>query len=138
MSVQPPVPPSSAPITLPREVYELLTLVDLTRTGRRVLDILLAHQSEQTGAAKLSQAEMCAILGASKPSVNRGFRELREIGLAWAIEDALYQLHPLLTGGRSVTRLAAVPKIKVPAVEEVGEQRRQRYAAQLASLGLSA
>ncbi|MFD4535612.1 hypothetical protein ACFWNL_18230 [Kitasatospora sp. NPDC058397] len=138
MSIQPPVPPCSEPVAIRREVLELLAMVDLTRTGRRVLDILIAYMEEKTGVARLSQDQMCAILGTSKPAVNRGFKELREIGLAWGIEDAVYQLHPLITDGRVASGLAAVPKIKVPSVEEVGEQRRLRYAAQLASLGLSA
>ncbi|GAA3082864.1 hypothetical protein GCM10020000_81160 [Streptomyces olivoverticillatus] len=42
---------------------------------------------------------MCTELGASKPTVNRDFKELRECGLAWRLEDGRYQLHPLLTGG---------------------------------------
>ncbi|MFD8597695.1 hypothetical protein ACFV1L_22095 [Kitasatospora sp. NPDC059646] len=137
MSVQPPVPPSGAPVVLSREALELLALLDLPRTAQRVLNMLLAHQGETTGAARVSQNEMCALLGkVSKPTVNRAFKELGEIGLAWPIEDAHYQLHPLLTNGRTATKLAAVPLIKVPGVEAAGEQRRQRYAAQIANLGL--
>ena len=138
MSVPIPLPPSDQPVSMRREVYELLTLVDLTRTGRRVLDTLIAHHSPETGTAQLTQDQVCAILAASKPSVNRGFQQLYVIGLAWMIEDGRYQLHPLLTGGAVASPVMSVPTIKVVAPAEFGELQRKRFAAQLASLGLSA
>ncbi|MEU8140209.1 hypothetical protein [Streptodolium elevatio] len=40
------------------------------------------HNRPDTGTAAVSQNEMCELLGASKPTVNRGFKDLRECGLA--------------------------------------------------------
>lgn len=94
-----PSPPTEAPVTIPRAVLRLLALVDVSTAGRRVLDELLYLSDPETGTVSISQNEMCVELGASKPTVNRGFKELRECGLAWSLEDGLYQLHPLLTGG---------------------------------------
>lgn len=88
----------------------------------------------ETGTAAISQNEMCAELGASKPTVNRGFKELRECGLAWSLEDGLYQLHPLLTGGKASSPVMPIPEIKAAEPERFTEQRRARYAAQVANL----
>lgn len=119
---------------IPRAVLRLLALVDITTAGRRVLDELMYLSDEETGTASISQNEMCAELGASKPTVNRGFKELRECGLAWSLEDGLYQLHPLLTGGKVSSPVMPIPEIKAAEPERFTEQRRARYAAQLANL----
>ncbi|MFE8965150.1 helix-turn-helix domain-containing protein [Streptomyces iakyrus] len=129
-----PSPPSEAPVAIPRRVLRLLALVDVSTAGRRVLDHLLYLSDPETGTAQISQNEMCAELGASKPTVNRGFKELRECGLAWSLEDGLYQLHPLLTGGAVSSPVMAVPEIKAADPESFTEQRRARFAAQVANL----
>ncbi|MFF7191388.1 helix-turn-helix domain-containing protein [Streptomyces sp. NPDC008222] len=129
-----PGPPTEAPVAIPRDVLRLLALVDITTAGRRVLDQLLYLSDPETGTAEISQNEMCAELGASKPTVNRGFKELRECGLAWGLEDGRYQLHPLLTGGKVSSPVMPVPEIKAAEPERFTEQRRARYAAQVANL----
>ncbi|MFK8851503.1 helix-turn-helix domain-containing protein [Streptomyces sp. Ac-502] len=96
-----PSPPTEAPVTISRDVLRLLALVDVSTAGRRVLDQLLYLSDPETGTASISQNEMARELGASKPTVNRGFKELRECGLAWALEDGLYQLHPCWPAARS-------------------------------------
>ncbi|MFE3770787.1 helix-turn-helix domain-containing protein [Streptomyces sp. NPDC059122] len=129
-----PSPPTEAPITISRAVLRLLALVDITTAGRRVLDQLLYLSDPETGTAAISQNEMCSELGASKPTVNRGFKELRECGLAWSLEDGLYQLHPLLTGGAVSSPVMPVPEIRAAEPERFTEQRRARFAAQTANL----
>ncbi|MFJ6053593.1 hypothetical protein [Streptomyces sp. NPDC092307] len=129
-----PSPPAEAPVEIPRAVLRLLALVDITTAGRRVLDELMYLSDPETGTAAISQNEMCAELGASKPTVNRGFKELRECGLAWSLEDGLYQLHPLLTGGKVSSPVMPIPEIKAAEPERFTEQRRARYAAQVANL----
>ncbi|MET9819781.1 helix-turn-helix domain-containing protein [Streptomyces sp. NPDC006355] len=129
-----PTPPTEAPVAIPRDVLRLLALVDVTTAGRRVLDQLLYLSDPETGTAEISQNEMCAELGASKPTVNRGFKELRECGLAWGLEDGRYQLHPLLTGGAVSSPVMPIPEIKAAEPERFTEQRRARYAAQMANL----
>ncbi|MDX2915955.1 helix-turn-helix domain-containing protein [Streptomyces griseiscabiei] len=129
-----PSPPTEAPVAIPRDVLRLLALVDVSTAGRRVLDQLLYLSDPDTGTAAISQNEMCAELGASKPTVNRGFKELRECGLAWSLEDGLYQLHPLLTGGKVSSAVMAVPEIKAADPARFTQQRRTRYAAQMANL----
>jgi biotin operon repressor len=129
-----PSPPTEAPVTIPRDVLRLLALVDVSTAGRRVLDQLLYLSDPETGTASISQNEMCAELGASKPTVNRGFKELRECGLAWSLEDGLYQLHPLLTGGAVSSPIMQVPEIKAAEPGRFTEQRRARFAAQMANL----
>lgn len=119
---------------IPRDVLRLLALVDITTAGRRVLDQLLYLSDPETGTASISQNEMCAELGASKPTVNRGFKELRECGLAWSLEDGLYQLHPLLTGGAVSCPVMEIPEIKAAEPGRFTEQRRARFAAQMANL----
>ncbi|MFD8454418.1 MULTISPECIES: helix-turn-helix domain-containing protein [Streptomyces] len=132
-----PSPPTEAPLTIPRDALRLLSLVDITTAGRRVLDQLLYLSDPETGTAGISQNEMCAELGASKPTVNRGFKELRACGLAWSLEDGLYQLHPLLTGGALSSPIAPVPEIKAAEPGRFTEQRRARFAAQMANLALT-
>ncbi|MFL4910881.1 helix-turn-helix domain-containing protein [Streptomyces sp. MMS24-I2-30] len=129
-----PSPPTEAPVTISRDVLRLLALVDITTAGRRVLDQLLYLSDPDTGTAAISQNEMCSELGASKPTVNRGFKELRECGLAWSLEDGLYQLHPLLTGGAVSSPVMPVPEIRAAEPERFTEQRRARFAAQTANL----
>ncbi|MFF4179611.1 helix-turn-helix domain-containing protein [Streptomyces sp. NPDC001750] len=129
-----PSPPTEAPVTITREVLRLLALVDVSTAGRRVLDQLLYLSDPETGTAEISQNEMARELGASKPTVNRGFKELRECGLAWGLEDGRYQLHPLLTGGAVSSPVMAVPEIKAADPESFTEQRRARFAAQVANL----
>ncbi|MER6738929.1 helix-turn-helix domain-containing protein [Streptomyces puniciscabiei] len=129
-----PGPPTEAPVAIPRDVLRLLALVDITTAGRRVLDQLLYLSDPDTGTAEISQNEMCAELGASKPTVNRGFKELRECGLAWGLGDGRYQLHPLLTGGKVSSPVMPIPEIKASEPERFTEQRRARYAAQVANL----
>ncbi|XKK61535.1 helix-turn-helix domain-containing protein [Streptomyces sp. ARC32] len=129
-----PSPPSEAPLTIARDALRLLSLVDITTAGRRVLDQLLYRSDPETGTAGISQNEMCAELGASKPTVNRGFKELRACGLAWSLEDGLYQLHPLLTGGALSSPADHVPEIKAADPGRFTEQRRARFAAQTANL----
>ncbi|QNA70573.1 winged helix-turn-helix domain-containing protein [Streptomyces sp. So13.3] len=129
-----PSPPTEAPVTIPRDVLRLLALVDVSTAGRRVLDQLLYLSDPDTGTASISQNEMCTELGASKPTVNRGFKELRECGLAWSLEDGLYQLHPLLTGGAVSSPVMKVPEIKAAEPGRFTEQRRARFAAQMANL----
>ncbi|MFG3207904.1 hypothetical protein [Streptomyces sp. NPDC048192] len=106
----------------------------MSPTGRRVLGILLALQDPDTGTAHISQDEMCATLGATKPAVNRGFRELRQCALAWLHKRGEYQLHPLITGGRLATTVTAVPDIHPANPQHLTQQRRQRFAAQTANL----
>ncbi|KPC71355.1 hypothetical protein ADL35_35730 [Streptomyces sp. NRRL WC-3753] len=132
-----PSPPTEAPLTIARDALRLLSLVDITTAGRRVLDQLLYLSDPETGTAGISQNEMCAELGASKPTVNRGFKELRACGLAWSLEDGLYQLHPLLTGGAISSPVAHVPEIKAADPGRFTEQRRARFAAQMANLALT-
>lgn len=129
-----PGPPTEDPVVIPRDVLRLLALVDITTAGRRVLDELMYLSDPDTGTASISQNEMCAELGASKPTVNRGFKELRECGLAWSLEDGLYQLHPLLTDGAVSSPVMPIPAIKAAEPERFTEQRRARYAAQMANL----
>ncbi|WP_328947411.1 helix-turn-helix domain-containing protein (plasmid) [Streptomyces sp. NBC_00250] len=129
-----PGPPTDAPVTIPRNVLRLLALVDISTAGRRVLDELLYLSDPQTGTAQISQNEMCTELGASKPTVNRGFKELRESGLVWNLQDGLYQLHPLLTGGAVSSPVMRIPEIKAAEPARFTEQRRARYAAQVANL----
>ncbi|MEW2373391.1 helix-turn-helix domain-containing protein [Streptomyces sp. NPDC006656] len=128
-----PSPPSEAPVTLTRDALRILSLVDVSTAGRRVLDELLYLSNPDTGTAAISQNEMARELGASKPTVNRGFKELRECGLAWSLEDALYQLHPVLTDGK-VAYPMPIPEIKAAEPERFTEQRRARFAAQMANL----
>lgn len=132
----PPIP-STEDVRIPREALELLALVDLTRTGRRVLDILMSQAEHGTGVAQITQREMTKLLGASLPAVNRGFREIRKTNLAWPVADGRYQLHPLLTGGATES-LTAVPEIKGTDPSHFAELRRQRYTVQSASLSRSA
>ncbi|MEV8060955.1 helix-turn-helix domain-containing protein [Streptomyces antimycoticus] len=129
-----PSPPTEAPVTIARDVLRLLALVDVSTAGRRVLDQLLYLSDPETGTAAISQNEMCSELGASKPTVNRGFKELRECGLAWSLEDGLYQLHPLLTGGAVSSPVMQVPEIRAAEPARFTEQRRARFAAQTANL----
>ncbi|MDJ1645410.1 helix-turn-helix domain-containing protein [Streptomyces pakalii] len=128
-----PSPPTEEPVTIPRDVLRLLALVDVSTAGRRVLDELLYLSDPENGTASISQNEMARELGASKPTVNRGFKELRECGLAWSLEDGLYQLHPLLTGGK-VAYPMPIPEIQAAEPERFTEQRRARFAAQMANL----
>lgn len=128
-----PSPPSEAPVTLTRDALRILSLVDVSTAGRRVLDELLYLSDPDTGTAAISQNEMARELGASKPTVNRGFKELRECGLAWSLEDALYQLHPVLTDGK-VAYPMPIPEIRAAEPERFTEQRRARFAAQMANL----
>jgi biotin operon repressor len=116
----------------------MLALVDISLTARRVLDVLLAFQDPDNGAVGISQAEMAAELGAGKPAVNRGFKELREAGLAWLLRRGCYQLHPVLTGGRVAGTAMVVPEINTTPAEDFTEQRRTRFAAQVANLAQSA
>ncbi|MFF3265349.1 hypothetical protein ACFYWO_40085 [Streptomyces sp. NPDC002932] len=132
-----PSPPTETPVTIPRAVLRLLALVDVSTAGRRVLDELLYLSNPETSTASISQNEMCTELGASKPTVNRGFKELRECGLAWSLEDGLYQLHPLLTGGAVSSPVMKVPEIKAAEPGRFTEQRRARFAAQMANLALT-
>ncbi|QIY77655.2 hypothetical protein HEP84_53595 [Streptomyces sp. RLB1-33] len=101
--------------------------------SRRTYQLLYLSDPE-TGTAAISQNEMCSELGASKPTVNRGFKELRECGLAWSLEDGLYQLHPLLTGGAVSSPVMPVPEIRAAEPGRFTEQRRARFAAQTANL----
>ncbi|GFH39592.1 helix-turn-helix domain-containing protein [Streptomyces pacificus] len=129
-----PSPPTEAPLTISRDVLRLLALVDVSTAGRRVLDELLYLSDPETGTAAISQNEMCSELGASKPTVNRGFKELRECGLVWSLKDGLYQLHPLLTGGKVSSPVMPVPEIRAAEPGRFTEQRRARFAAQTANL----
>ncbi|MFE4583118.1 helix-turn-helix domain-containing protein [Streptomyces sp. NPDC002285] len=133
-----PGPPSNEPITLTRDALRMLALVDISLTARRVLDVLLAFQDPDNGAVGISQAEMAHELGAGKPAVNRGFKELREAGLVWLLRRGCYQLHPVLTGGRVAGTAMAVPEINTTPAEDFTEQRRTRFAAQVANLAQSA
>lgn len=133
-----PGPPSDEPIVLTRDALRMLALVDVSLTARRVLDVLLALQDSDSGAVGISQAEMAAELGAGKPAVNRGFKELRQAGLAWLLSRGHYQLHPFLTGGRIAGTAMAIPEINKTPAEDFSEQRRTRFAAQVANLEQSA
>ncbi|MGW1520824.1 helix-turn-helix domain-containing protein [Streptomyces sp. NPDC002287] len=130
--------PSDEPVVLSRDALRMLALVDISLTARRVLDVLLAFQDPESGAVGISQAEMAAELGAGKPAVNRGFKELKEAGLAWLLRRGCYQLHPVLTGGRVAGTVMAVPEINTTPAEDFTEQRRTRFAAQVANLAQSA
>ncbi|MFF7995105.1 hypothetical protein ACFZDG_35710 [Kitasatospora xanthocidica] len=133
------VPPIAfkEPVLLPREVFELLALADLSPTGRRVLDVVLARHAPADGTVEISQREMVSALGASYPSVNRGVRELGGLGLVWELKGGgggLYQLHPVLTDGA-----VSSPVMNCPVIPEVGPdassaRRRERYAVQTGSL----
>lgn len=129
-----PLPPTDAPVTISRDALRILALVDVSTAGRRVLDQLLYLSDPDTGTAAISQNEMCAELGASKPTVNRGFKELRECGLAWSLRDGLYQLHPLITGGKVSSHVMPIPKIRAAEPDRFTQQRRAKYAAQTANL----
>ncbi|NSC25745.1 winged helix-turn-helix domain-containing protein [Streptomyces albus subsp. chlorinus] len=133
-----PGPPCDEPVVLSRDALRMLALVDVSLTARRVLDVLLALQDPVTGAVDISQAEMAAELGAGKPAVNRGFKELRAAGLAWLLRRGCYQLHPVLTGGRIAGAAQAVPEINATPAADFSEQRRTRFAAQVANLAQSA
>jgi biotin operon repressor len=124
-------------VAISREVLRLLALVDISSAGRHVLDVLLSLSDPDTGTAEISHNEMCTELGASKTTINRGFKELRECGLAWGLEDSRYQLHPLLTGGKVSSPVMPVPEIKAADPARFTKQRRARYAAQLANLALT-
>lgn len=129
-----PGPPSDQHVTIPRDGLRLLALVDISTAGRRVLDELFYYSNPETGVAQVSQNELCVVLGASKPTVNRGFKELRECGLAWSLADSLYQLHPVLTGGKVSSPVMEIPEIKAANAAGFTEQRRVRFAAQLSNL----
>ncbi|MCX3061342.1 MarR family transcriptional regulator [Streptomyces beihaiensis] len=129
-----PGPPSNEPVVISREVLQLLALVDISLAARRVLDVLLALNDEHNGTAEISQNEMCAALGASKPTVNRAFKELRACGLAWRLDDGRYQLHPLLTQGRIAAAVMSVPEIQANDPASLTQRRRARFTAQLANL----
>lgn len=131
-----PPPPTREPVTISRDVLLLLSLVDIPSSARRTLDVLLAIHTPDEGTACISQDEMCAALGASKPTVNKSFRALREAGLAWPVDDigGCYQLHPLLTNGAVAGPAIAVPEIKAMSPEAFRAVRRARYAAQTQTL----
>ncbi|WP_236654620.1 helix-turn-helix domain-containing protein [Streptacidiphilus anmyonensis] len=133
MSSYVPSPPSERPIELSRQMLGVLALLDMSRTARRVLDMLLSLADPEDGTAEVSQDEMCVLLGVSKPGVNRGFKELRECGLTWQLQRGLYQLHPALTG-TVAGPVASVPEIRPADPEAFSEQRRERFAAQVANL----
>lgn len=130
-----PGPPSDAPVAISRDVLRVLAMADISPAGRRVLDMLMVLSDPDTGAATVSQNEMCKLLSASKPTVNRGFKELREWGLAWALDDGSgrYQLHPLLTDGKVAAAVIAVPEIATDP-DVLTERRKARYAPQIATL----
>lgn len=131
----PEISAGARPVSIRREVFGLLALVDLSNPARRLLDVLLSLYNEETGVAEISQREMAAALGTAVPAVNRAVQQLRETGLAWQIEDGHYQLHPLLTGGAVASPAVSVPEIKAVQPAAFTEQRRERYTAQIANLG---
>ena len=49
-----------------------------------------------------------------------------------------HQLHPILTGGRISGAAMAIPEINTTPAEDFTEQRRTRFAAQVANLAQSA
>ncbi|MFD4661391.1 hypothetical protein ACFWP2_37925 [Kitasatospora sp. NPDC058444] len=65
-------------------------------------------------------------------------KQLADKNLVWLLEPGVYQIHPLLTGGKMRANMAAVPRIDSLEPEWFGERLRQRYEGQLANLGLSA
>lgn len=132
-----PGPPSDEPVAIPREVLRVLAMADISPAGRRVLDMLLVLSDPDTGTAEVSQNEMCKLLSSSKPTVNRGFKDLAEWGLAWGLEQGRYQLHPLLTGGKVAGTVIAVPEIAIDP-DVLAERRRVRYAPQIANLAHTA
>ncbi|MFI8085870.1 winged helix-turn-helix transcriptional regulator [Kitasatospora sp. NPDC086009] len=133
----PPIPTTEM-VAISREALAVLSLVELTANSHRLLTTLLAYQDPETGCAGLSQVEMGTLLGLSAPSVNRAVKQLADKGLAWLLEPGVYQIHPLLTGGKMRAGLASVPKIDSLDPERFGERMRQRYEGQLANLGISA
>ncbi|MGE7439773.1 helix-turn-helix domain-containing protein [Kitasatospora sp. NPDC001175] len=136
MSSYVPAIPSDKPVVISRQVFAVLALVDISLPARRILDMLMSLHDEDTGVAEVSQSEMCRLIGANKPTVNRGFKELRECGLAWLLKASHYQVHPALTGAAAGPM--AVPEIKSAAPEALNAQRRERFAAQVANLAHSA
>lgn len=137
VDVEAPQLPSNAPVPLDRTVLCLLSLVDLTATGYRVLLQLLAHQDEDTGVATISQREVCEALGLASPNVNKAFKDLAAAGLIIP-GYGRYQLHPLLTGGRSGSAVTEVPTITALDPAAFNAVRRARYEKHLANLGMSA
>ncbi|MGW2546154.1 MarR family transcriptional regulator [Kitasatospora sp. NPDC001574] len=133
----PPIP-TTEPVTIDREALAVLSMVELTANSHRLLARLLAHQDPDTGCAGLSQVEMCTLLGLSAPSVSRAVKQLADTGLVWLLEGGVYQIHPLLTGGKMAGTLAAVPTIRSLDPEGFGEKRRQKYGTQVTNLGVSA
>jgi hypothetical protein len=85
-------------------------------SARRVLDQLLSLQDPETETPDVSQDDMFVLLGTNKPTVNRGFKELR--ALAWPLRCGRYQLHPKLTDGRTAATVMGVPKIRASAAGE--------------------
>ncbi|MEV7217914.1 hypothetical protein AB0O31_33070 [Kitasatospora cineracea] len=127
-------PLPSAPVVLSREALEVLSLVDLTASAHRLLHLFLARFDPDFGTVNLSQRDMGELLALSHPSVNKAVGALDRTKLAWQIDDALYQLHPVLTGGKMADRLAVVPEIAVSDPDSLREVRRQRYSRQTESL----
>ncbi|MFH9355168.1 helix-turn-helix domain-containing protein [Kitasatospora sp. NPDC017646] len=127
-------PLPSAPVVLSREALEVLSLVDLTASAHRLLHLFLARFDPDFGTVNLSQRDMGELLALSHPSVNKAVGALERTKLAWPIDDALYQLHPVFTGGKMSDRLAVVPEIVVSDPESLREARRQRYSRQTESL----
>ncbi|GAA2116471.1 hypothetical protein GCM10009759_62110 [Kitasatospora saccharophila] len=127
-------PLPSAPVVLSRETFEVLSLVDLTASAHRLLHLFLARFDPDFGTVNLSQRDMGELLALSHPSVNKAVGALERAKLAWQIDDALYQLHPVLTDGKMADRLAVVPEIVVSDPKSLREIRRQRYSRQTESL----
>ncbi|MEE1821598.1 hypothetical protein PUR61_05220 [Streptomyces sp. BE20] len=127
-------PLPSAPAVIEREVFEVLSLVDLTTSAHRLLNLFLARFDPEFGTVNLSQRDMGKLLALSHPSVNNAVAALNRTKLAWQIDDALYQLHPVFTGGKMADRLAVVPEIVVGDPDSLREVRRQRYSRQTESL----
>ncbi|MGP4027278.1 helix-turn-helix domain-containing protein [Actinomadura sp. 3N407] len=137
MAAEAPQLPSSSPIPIDRTVLSVLALVDLTGNGYRVLLQLLAHQDPDTGVANISQKEVSEALGIASPNVNKAFKDLAAAGLITP-GYGRYQLHPLLTGGRTGAAVAEVPTITALDPEAFNAVRRARYRQHLANLGMSA
>lgn len=131
-------PPSDAPISLDRRVAELMSLIDLNAGSYRLLWYLLGHQHPDTGTVRVSQREASAALGVVLPTINRAFKELAAVGLIVTYQPGEYQLHPLLTNGKTAGPVTSIPPIAALDPESFNAQRRQRYERQICNLRSSA
>ncbi|MGW3459518.1 hypothetical protein ACWDE9_07900 [Streptomyces olivaceoviridis] len=88
----------------------------------------------ETGIAEMSQNEMCSEPGAGKPTVNRGFKEPARVRTRPGPGRWPLPTPPAADRGKVSSPVMPGPEIKAAEPERFTEQRRGRYAAQMANL----